>query len=82
MMQSFYKQKPTVDTPYRQLLIEHNGRNWQVRLLGGTKWGRENAEELKNIPAKDFDEANKFYDKEFVEVQAGGWKAYSPYVSW
>lgn len=81
MMTAFYKQKPTIDTPYRQLLLEHEGR-WQVRLLGGTKWGRQHTEELKLIPAKSFDEAKEFYDKVFRELQDDGWKPYNPFIPW
>lgn len=80
MMVSFYKQKPNVDTPYRKLVLEQS-RGWQVRLSGGTKWG-EHAEELKVILAKSFEEAVESFNRVYAEVQAEGWKAYSPYEPW
>lgn len=81
MITVFYKQKPTVDTPYRQLMLEHKPA-WRVRLLGGTKWGPENVQELKVISAKSFDDGKELYDKVFGELQDEGWKPYSPYVPW
>jgi hypothetical protein len=81
MMQTFYQQKPAMDTPYRQLLLEcTNG--WQVQLLGGTKWGRENAEELKVVKVLDYDAGVQEYDKIFGELRAQGWKPYNPFVPW
>jgi hypothetical protein len=81
MIQAFYKTKPQQDTPYRQLSLSHKD-GWQVRLTGGTKWGRENAEELKVISAKSFDEAQQLYDEMFRQLQDQGWRAYTPYETW
>jgi len=81
MITAFYKQKPTMDTPYRELVIQHKN-GWRVRLSGGTKWGRENAKELKVVPARDFEDAKAVFDKIFAELQEEGWKAYSPYEPW
>jgi len=81
---AFYKQKPVLDTPYRQLILEQDdtGTGWQVRLLGGTKWGHENEQQLEKFPAAQFAEAEEIYGKEFDELHDAGWKAYSPYISW
>jgi hypothetical protein len=81
MMQAFYQQKPTADTPYRQLLLEYEN-GWQVRLLGGTKWGRENAKELRIVKVQDFDAGVPEYDKIFGELRTQGWQPYNPSVSW
>jgi hypothetical protein len=81
MMNAFYKVKPVQDTPYRQLSISYKD-GWKLRLTGGTKWGREDSQELKSIPAQSFDEAKELYDKMFIELQEEGWKAYSPQESW
>lgn len=82
MMTAFYKQQPTVDTPYRQLILEHSAGGWRVRLMGGTKWGRSHGQKLKVIPAKSFDAAKKAYDKVFGELQNEGWKPYCPFEPW
>jgi hypothetical protein len=81
---AFYKQKPTADTPYRQLVLEQDdvGIGWQVRLLGGTKWGHENVQLLEKFSAAQFCEAEEIYRKKFGELHDAGWKAYSPYISW
>jgi hypothetical protein len=81
---AFYKQKPTPDTPYRQLVLEqdNSGTGWQVRLLGGTKWGHENQLLLEKSLARDFTEAEEIYRTKFGELHDAGWKAYSPYISW
>jgi hypothetical protein len=81
MIQSFYQKRPTVDTPYRELVLEHKNE-WQVRLLGGTKWGRENAEELRVVRIQDFDTGVLEYNKMFSELREQGWKPYSPQVAW
>ena len=77
MMQSFYQNKPSVDTPYRLLELEH-AKGWQVRLLGGTKWGRENAKELRVVKVQDYDAGVLEYNKIFNELTAQGWKPYTP----
>jgi hypothetical protein len=81
---AFYKQKPVLDTPYRQLILEQDdtGIGWQVRLLGGTKWGHENEQLFEKLPAAQFAEAETIYGQKFEELHDAGWKAYSPYVSW
>jgi hypothetical protein len=83
MMNAFYKAKPTVDTPYRQLVLEYDEKgSWQVRLIGGTKWGRENAQDLKVTPAKSFDDGMDSYNKMFRQLQEEGWKPYNPFIPW
>jgi hypothetical protein len=81
---AFYKRKPVLDIPYRQLILEQDdtGTGWQVRLLGGTTWGHENEQLLEKFPAAEFTEAEKIYGKKFDELHDAGWKAYSPYISW
>jgi hypothetical protein len=81
MIQSFYQQKPVVDTPYRELELEY-ANGWQVRLLGGTKWGREKAEELRVVKVQDFDAGVLEYSKIFGELREQGWKPYNPQVAW
>ena len=81
MIQAFYKTKPVQDTPYRQLSLTHKD-GWRVRLAGGTKWGRENANELRSESAQTFEEAKELYDKMFKELEQEGWRAYSPYEIW
>ena len=81
---AFYKQKPTIDTPYRRLFFEQNdtGTGWQVRLLGGMKWGHENETLLERFSAVEFAEAEEIYSKKFRELHEAGWTAYSPYILW
>ncbi len=81
MIQSFFKEKPTVDTPYREIVLDYKN-DWQARVLGGTKWGRENAKELKVVKAKDFDAGMLEYNKLYKEVQDEGWKPYDPHAPW
>ena len=80
MLQSFFKQKPTGDTPYRELVIERNP--WRVRLSGGTVWGQGYSKEIKVIQAKSFNDAKDAFDKLFRELQDEGWKPYSPCEPW
>jgi len=75
LMNAFYKQSPTADTPYRQLILKQSG-GWRVRLTGGTTWGREHRQELKIFPANSFDDARETYDRIFTELQAEGWEPY------
>jgi hypothetical protein len=82
MTTAFYKQSPTVDTPYRQLTLENTKGHWQVRLTGGVKWGREHRQELRLIPAKSFEDAKQSYDKAFGELQKEGWRPYTPQQQW
>jgi hypothetical protein len=81
---AFDKQKPTLDTPYRRLFLEQNeiGTGWQVRLLGGTKWGHENEILLESFAAAEFAEAEEIYGEKFRELDDAGWTAYSPYRAW
>lgn len=81
MITVFYKQEPTVDTPYRQLVLKYS-KGWQVCVLAGTKWGREHAEKIRVIPAKTFEDAKQCFDNVFAELQADGWRAYRPYEPW
>lgn len=85
MIQSFYKQTPVRDTPYRELYLGtefQNGEHWEVRLLGGTKWGSEHGTVLRVIKVKDFDEGKPIYDGIYRELRAEGWKPYHPAQSW
>lgn len=81
MMQAFYKEKPIQDTPYRQL-SRMNEDGWQVRLFGGTRWGRDHAEELEVVPVPSFHKGKVLYDKKFRELQNDGWRPYSPNEIW
>lgn len=81
MIQSFFKEKPSVDTPYREIVLDYKS-GWRARLLGGTKWGRENAKELRVAKAKDFDDGMREYDRLYKEVQDEGWKPYDPHAPW
>jgi hypothetical protein len=82
MLAAFYKQKPTSDSPYRQLTILAYEGSWRVRLSGGTRWRLRQSEELKVIPAKSFDEAQKLYDMTYRQLQDEGWKPYSSFEPW
>jgi hypothetical protein len=81
---AFYKQKPTVDTPYRRYSLSRTkrGRGWQVRLLGGIKWEHENEALLEKFSAVEFAEAEEIYGKKFRELHEAEWTACSPYISW
>jgi hypothetical protein len=79
MMAAFYKQKPTSDSPYRQLIILARGGGWLVRLSGGTHWLPKQSEELKLIPARSYDDAQKLYDTAYRQLQDEGWKPYSSF---
>lgn len=82
MLQSFFKQAPTVDTPYRELIIRGPHGGWMVRLLEGTAWGRENSKQVREIQAKSFDEAKAVFDNLFREQLDAGWRPYSPTEVW
>ena len=82
MLATFYKQKPTSDSPYRQLAILAYEGNWRVRLSGGTRWRPKQSEELKVISARSFDEAQKLYDKTYRQLQDEGWKPYGSSEPW
>jgi hypothetical protein len=82
MLAAFYKQKPTSDSPYRQLAILAYEGGWRVRLSGGTHWRPKRSEELRVIPAKSFDEAQKLYDATYRQLQDEGWKPYSSSEPW
>jgi hypothetical protein len=81
---AFYKQKPTMDAPYRQLILEQDDSctGWQVRLLGGAKWGHENQQVFAQFAVAQFSEGEEIYGQKFTELHDAGWKAYSPYISW
>src|SRR5258708_16849619 len=79
MMQTFFKQKPSVDVPYRQIELGTNEGVWQVRLIAGEKAGREHATVLRTIPVKNFDDGLEPYDAMFRELQKDGWKPHSPH---
>ena len=82
MLAAFYNQKPTSDSPYRQLTILAYEGGWQVRLSGGTKWRPKQSEELKLLPAKGFDEAQKLYDMTYRQLQDEGSKPYGSFEPW
>jgi hypothetical protein len=79
---AFYKQKPTSDSPYRQLTILAYEGGWRVRLSGGEQWRPKKTEELRMIPAKSFDDAQKFFDTAYQQLQDEGWKPYSSFEPW
>jgi len=82
MMAAFYKQEPTNDSPYRQLIILAYEGGWQVRLSGGTQWRPKQSKEFKVILAKSFDDAQKLYDTAYLQLQDEGWKPYSSFEPW
>jgi hypothetical protein len=82
MLAAFYNQKPTSDSPYRQLMILAYEGGWRVRLSGGTQWRPKRSEELKAIRAKSFDEAQKLYDAAYRQLQDEGWKPYGSFEPW
>jgi hypothetical protein len=79
---AFYKQKPTSDSPYRQLMILVYEGGWRVRLSGGGQWRPKQSEELKVIPAKSFDDAQTLFDTAYQQLQDEGWKPYSSFEPW
>ena len=79
---AFYKQKPTSDSPYRQLTILAYEGGWRVRLSGGEQWRPKKTEELRMIPAKSFDDAQKLFDTAYHQLQDEGWKPYSSFEPW
>ena len=81
MIQAFYKTKPKQDTPYRQLSLLHQG-DWLVRVSAGSKWGRENSEELRSIREQTFEAAQEEFDIQYRELEKQGWIAYSPMTQW
>jgi hypothetical protein len=83
MIQAFYQSKPVRDTPYRELVLEHeDGKGWHVLLLGGTEWGAKKASTISDNPVKDFDEGKVVYDRIFGELRDSGWRTYTPYETW
>lgn len=83
MIQAFYQVKPERDTPYRELLLKHDDeKGWLVILLGGEKWGKDNANALAEVSVRDFDEGKAEYDKVFRQLSESGWRPYSPYEMW
>ena len=83
MIQAFYQSKPVQDTPYRELLLEHeDGKGWHVLLLGGTKWGAKNASTISDILVADFEKAKVEYDRIFEELHDSCWRPYTPYETW
>ena len=82
MLAAFYKQTPSISSPYRQLIILSREGVWQVRLSGGTQWRPKHSEELKVIPAKSFNDAQNLYDTAYQQLQDQGWKPYSSFEPW
>jgi hypothetical protein len=74
MQTAFYRQKPGLNTPYRQLTFENGPRGWQVRLIEGEKAGREFARDISITPVKTVDEGIEVYNKMFQQLQTEGWK--------
>jgi hypothetical protein len=79
---AFYKEKPTSDFPYRQLMIFAYEGGWRVRLSGAEQWRPKKSEELKVISAKGFDDAQKLFDTTYRQLQDEGWKPYSSFEPW
>ena len=73
-----------MESPYRQLILEQDASTttWQVRLVGGPKWGPENQQLFAKFAVAQFSEAQEIYGQKFTELHDAGWKAYSPYISW
>jgi len=83
MIQAFYQTNPVQDTPYRELVLEHEeGKGWHVLLLGGTKWGARGATTVSDDPVADFDNGKIVFDRIFEELRGHGWRAYTPYETW
>lgn len=83
MMDAFYKVNPAFDTPYRQLTLDTDGnKGWQLRLIGGTKWGSENAQDLYTVHVLTFDSGHEIYHKMCSDLQSEGWKVYTPQARW
>jgi hypothetical protein len=84
MIQSFYKQNPIkIETPYRELIVEHVDGNWQARLTGGEKmWPVIKPAPLKVTKGKNYEEAKEGFDKMYRELQEEGWIPYSPFEPW
>ena len=79
---AFYKQKPTSDSPYRELTILAYEGGWRVRLSGAEQWRPKQSEELKVISAESFDDAQKLFDTAYQQLQDEGWKPYSSFEPW
>lgn len=82
MIAAFYKQKPTSDSPYRQLMILVHEGGWRVRLSGGARWHPKQSEELQVIPDKSFDDAQQLFDMAYRKLQDEGWKPYDSVEPW
>jgi hypothetical protein len=78
MQAFFYRQRPGLNTPYRQLVVDQDEKGgWQVRLIGGEKAGREHARDISVTPVKTVDEGIEVYNKMFQQLQEEGWKPYT-----
>jgi hypothetical protein len=77
MQTAFYKQKPGLNIPYRQLTLENDSKGWQVRLIEGEKAGREFARDISITPVKTVDEGIEVYNKMFQQLLTEGWKPYT-----
>jgi hypothetical protein len=83
MMAVFYRQAPQQDTPYRQMRLYHDAESgWHVLLLGGTKWGKDHEQTLRDELVTDWDAGKEVYDRLFNELHGAGWRVYTPYENW
>ena len=82
MLATFYKDSPTRDSPFRQIMILPYEGGWRVRLSGGEQSHPKYSKELKVIPAKSFDDAQKLFDKACRQLQDKGWKPYKSFDPW
>jgi PAS domain S-box-containing protein len=75
-MHTFYRHKPSLNAPYRQLTLESDPKGWQVRLIEGEKAGREFARDMSIMPVKTVGEGIEVYTKMFQRLEKEGWKPY------
>jgi hypothetical protein len=78
IIQTFFKEKPSLNSPYRQLEFERDidGR-LQLQLIAGERAGREHAKVLRIEYVKTFDEGLERYSEWFRELDKEGWRPYA-----
>ena len=77
MLNTFFKEneRPTPETPYRQLELEPYGKEgWQVRLIAGQKAYREDAQVLETVSLKTFEEGLERHNEMQQTLQDEGWR--------
>jgi len=82
--QWFYQSKPERDTPYRELVLEHDGQ-WGLRvcLFGGTKWrAKGDGTLMKQVLVKSIEAGEVEFNWMFRELCDSGWKPETPYQTW